>query len=311
MVRGVLLRRQRFELGQLDIARLVHGISHPRLWVHVVEHRGNIIDERIGRCLGHGRSSLGRRVVGVMLRGRAELRTLSASRWLGPGDLCVSDARGAFTSRHEALEESSLSITIEWDREYFGGPPIGEPLLDRLGSAAPVLLEVEALRRSIERAWLDTEANRAVASQLLRVLASLRAEGIDVPKLTEAELAGESAPDVERLSRALDTSLSFTGTRPMMVDLEDITLLSGRTVERTLPEMLRAWGQAPETFRELRSRVRLFQAQLLMSHPAVTTELASRVFGFASPNAFCRAFWKAGLPSPGRIREALGQLSCS
>jgi AraC-like DNA-binding protein len=310
-VQRVLLRRQRFELDPLDIARLVHGVSHPRLWVYVVEHRGSVVDERMCRCLGHGRASLGRQVVGVMLRGRADLRTSSASRWLGPGDLLVSDARGDFTSRHDALEEPSLSITVEWDRGYFGGTAIGEPRLDSLGSAAPVLSEVEALRRSIERAWLDSSTKREVASQLVRVLASLRAQGIDVPQLTDAELVGEPAPDVERLSRAIDTSLSFTRTRPMMVDLEDITLLSARTVERTLPETLRLWGQGHETFRELRGRVRLFQAQMLMSHPAVTTELASRVFGFASPNAFCRAFSKRGLPSPGRIRETLGQLSCS
>ncbi len=307
----MLLRRQRFELDHLDIARIVHGISHPHLWVHVVEHRGSVVDERIGRCLGHGRASLGRRVVGVMLRGRSELRTLTASRWLGPGDLCLCDTRGDFLSRHEALEEPSLSITLEWDREYFGGRSLGEPRLDHLGSIARVLPEVEALRHSIERAWLSAETKREVASQLLRTLASLSAEGIDVPMLTEGELASQVAPDVEGLSRALDTSLSFTGTRPMLVDLEDITRVSGRTVERTLPEIFRIWGQASETFRELRGRVRIFQAQLLMSHPAVTTELGSRVFGFASPNAFCKAFGKAGLPSPGRIRDALGELSCS
>jgi hypothetical protein len=220
----------------------------------------------------------------------------------------LAGARGHLGFRTEGTREPLLSISIEWDAEYFASRPPSGIGIGRLASIHVARQHVRALLVAIEDAWNDVRATPPLTVAVVRVLAALRAEGIELPLVCGRDLVHEPSSAVRRVSRALDIVLTRPGDVPMIIDVETLLGLSGRTIERRLPEVIALWGQVPTTFRELRVSHRLFQAALAMSHPAATTEGTARLCGFATPNALCRSFREAGLPSPGRIRQCLREL---
>jgi AraC-like DNA-binding protein len=287
--------------------RLVHGAYHPKLWIFIGQQRDAVVDERLA-TLGVRRPTLGRRYLGFLLGGDTRVTFGGSDRWFRPGAVVTADARGELGFRTEGTREPLLSISIEWDAEHFGSRRAGGMGVGRLTAIPACRVRVDAVLAAIESAWEDPCATPVLTASVVSLLASLRAEGLDAPRVDAADIAYEPSALERRLSRALDTVLTLRESAPMMTDVESLLGLSGRTVERHLPGVLALWGQSPATFRELRGRHRLFQAALAMSHPAATTEQTARLCGFATPNALCRSFLKAGLPSPGRIRERLHAL---
>jgi AraC-like DNA-binding protein len=302
---AMLASYQRLANERVGLHRLFHGAFHPRMWVHIVENRGCISDDRVAACLSVGRPPKGRRLLGLRLRGLGRVRVGETEHWGGPGTVYAADGRAGFATRDESPDGPSLSLNIDWDREYFGSRSVGGLLVGKLSNVPQLVAECEDLREAIEAAWVDPSADARMANAAAGLCSVLRAEGYDVPAVRAAELRGGSSPQVEALSRALDMALCMTDERPAQVDLEERVGMSARTLRRQLPRVLDAWGLQTETFTELRTRIRLFQATLLMSNPNATTELGAQTFGFSSPTAFCRSFLLRGLASPGRIREAL------
>jgi AraC-like DNA-binding protein len=246
--------------------------------------------------------------VGFLLGGDTRVRFAGSERWCRPGTIGTADSRGELGMRTEGTREPLLSIGIEWERDFFGSRPFGGFDLARLTRVEEMRRRVQALLGAIEQAWIDPRATPLLSASVASLLAILRADGLDLPRVEAADLAHEPSAMVRRLSHALDLVLTLRESLPMMTDVESLVGMSGRTIERHLPSVLALWGQSPETFRDLRVRHRLFQAMLAMSHPAATTEETARLCGFATPNALCRSFLNAGLPSPGRIRERLHAL---
>lgn len=81
------------------------------------------------------------------------------------------------------------------------------------------------------------------------------------------------------------------------------------TVHRRLLEFNERYSfQNDGGWRETLWKWRLFTGSVLMSVPGARTEQVASILGYASPKAFCYAFSRAGLPSPGSIRSALQQL---
>jgi len=302
---------QSFVVERPDVVRRFHGAYHPRLWVHVVEQTG-CTDEALLPNLAAGRPREGRRLVGVVLGGVSRVRFVDGTtHTLVAGDATTCDGRGSFRSRAESTEhEPSLSITVDWDASYFASPRLGAPRAFRVGSPAKLRQAVDAMRAMIELAWREPARQPLVAARVSELLHLLAAEGLDVPACTARDLAVDLDDDVLEMSRSLDRALSRTVDVPMLVDVEQASGVSARTVQRTLPRVLEAWGQAPDGFRALRTRVQLWRACLVMSHPNATTERAAEVTGFSTPNALCRVFAKHELPSPGRVRERLRAAAC-
>jgi AraC-like DNA-binding protein len=283
---------------------MTHAAYHPRLWVCVAQQHDAVVDERLA-ALGVRRPTRGRGYAGFLLGGDTRVRLGESERWFQSGAVVRADARGHMGFRTEGMREPLLSISLEWDADYFGSRDAGTLREGRLGSERALRSRVAELLSSIETAWSDARATHALTDAVVDLLAALRADGVDVPNVAPADLSHDTPPIERRLSRALDEVLTLRECHPRMTDLESLVGLSGRTVERHLPGVLTLWGLLPVTFRELRGRQRLYQAALAMSHPAATTERTARLCGFATPNALCRSFLRAGLPSPGRIREAL------
>jgi AraC-like DNA-binding protein len=305
---GMLASVQRFEVAELGVRRVVHAAYHPRLWIFVAQQSDAVMDERLGR-LAVRRPTVGRAYVGFLLGGDTRVRSVAGDeRWFAPGAALAADARGQLGMRTEGTREPLLSISIEWDKDFYGTRATGGARTGCLASIAATREQVDALLLAIEEAWSDAGGEVRLAAAAASLLGMLRADGFDLPTVEPADLVHDVGAVERSLSHALDTVLALRDSRPMMTDVESLLGLSRRTVERHLPAVLTLWGQLPETFRDLRGRHRLFQAALAMSHPAATTERTARICGFATANALCRSFLHAGLPSPGRIRQRLHEL---
>lgn len=310
----MLVSVQRFAPEVLDARRSFHGAFHPHLWIHVVEQVG-CLDEALFPHLGSARPSAGRRLVGLSLAGHSLARFDEQSVANAPGHGIACEGRGTFRGRAESVGATSArSVNIDWDAAHFGEARTGRELV-RVSSLAELTHRVDALVSAITRAWDAPTETREVAAQAASLLALLRAEGIAVPRVTPEDLSWQAPPELRATSRALDRTLSLTRAMPMLVDAEAAAGLSMRTIQRWLPRVRRAWGYdddaiatAPDGFRAFRRRTQTARACLFMSRPGATTEGAARVLGFASPNALCRAFADAGLPSPGQVRGRLRAL---
>jgi AraC-like DNA-binding protein len=259
--------------------------------------------------------------VGFSLGGGSWVRVPGARTMVHrPGEGTVCDGRGSFRSRADAIQydgrcEPALSVTIDWNATTFGSRSFGAPSSFRLSAIDPVRGAVLSLRRAIEDAWTRTGGSREMTEGVCDLLARLRAEGLEMPRIEPRDLESSVDAQLFATSRALDRALSRTEEMPMLVDVHDGMGVSSRTIQRMVPRVLAAWGQAPPDtrwgFRALKNRALLVRACTLMSHPEATTERVAEIVGFSTPNAFCRAFAERGLPSPGRVREELRALEAA
>ncbi|MFO0670642.1 MAG: hypothetical protein U0235_13590 [Polyangiaceae bacterium] len=303
---GVLVSVQRFRAPAIDARRDFYGAFHPRLWIHVVDQIG-CLDEALFPNLGAARPQAGRRLVGLSLSGISHARFSERTFVSEPGAGVTCDGRSAFRGRAESLDDvSARSIVIDWDVRHFGGPRAGGTEAVRVSSLARLAAHVDALVLAIARTFRDERGPRLEEASAA-LLGFLHAEGLDVPRLTAADLIVPPEPELQAMSRALDQALSLTDEMPMLVDVEATAGASIRTIQRWLPRIRKAWGHDDDGdgFRALRARVVAARACLFMSRPGATTEGAARFLGFASPNALCRRFAEAGLPSPGQVRQRL------
>ncbi len=298
----MLLSVQQFEIPQILLARRLWTISTNGLWVHVVRQRGMGADEDIAAGLGFGRPPDARNLVGVALRGRAFVRQGlggDTAHECAAGDAIVMPGRGSFRAGILASDEESFSINIEIDRSTYEQAP-NAPTFMKVRDLPRVTNDVELLVRAIENEWRNPEAGPLARKHLETLLATLSYEGLPVPRVLPRSQTNDDR-NMRRMARAIDQTLSLSRSMPMLVDVENLTERSIRTVQRKFPELCSVWGQRAESFRAHRQRTQLARAVGAMSNPRATTELVSRALGFSSPNAFCRAMNSNGLPSPGSI----------
>jgi len=303
----MLFSVQKFEIGSLGIKRQVWGVSAPGLWIHVVSLRGIGQNESLVPALGFGRPLGTRNSVGLSVAGRCVVRYGQGKAVeCAAGEVAVFPGRSSFRSAVEATDEVTLSMHIETDRSLFPAP-LFAPSFGRLGMIDEVRAGIESLSDAIEAAWRPSSAAHLVDGALSHLFARLRASGVPVPP-RESWLGADFAPQVQRCGRAVDLALSQTDSRAMLVDVERFGGISARTVERAFPDLCAALGQQPESFRAYTQRVCLVRACGAMENAKATTEGVAHAMGFSSPNAFCRAMARAGLPSPGAVRRLSREL---
>jgi hypothetical protein len=304
----VLLSVQSFEIPEIGVHRRSWAIDGPGLWVRLVAQTGLGVDEDLVRLLGFGRSVSARTLIGVALAGRAALR-MGGGRGheLLAGEGIVVPGRTAFSNRMEARPETSFSLTVEIDSELWGTAAT-TPSVFRLSDLPRVTRMANALCLAVERAWTEPAARPLVETALRDLFSRLAQEGLPLPAIDPRGFVPLS-PSLARIARAVDIALSQHGSRAMIVDVNDESALSARTLQRALPALCAAWGQSVESFREHTRRSLLARACWAMTNPKATTELVARSVGFSTPNAFCRAMSTYGLPSPGRVRQRFLELA--
>jgi hypothetical protein len=301
----MLLSVQRFEVAELGVERVFSGVFHPAIWIHVVALRGATVDERLTRALGAARPTSGRRLVALCLDGDSRVWR-PIERTFDAGCALACNGRSTLAGATNALERPSLTLNVDWDARAFGSSLEGAIESGRLSAHDRVRKLTIDLASRIATAWKSAVAAPLVGQAVEALLDALRSEGFDVPRVRASDLGGYET--LQDAGRAVDVALSTPGSLPAVCDVERELGASLRTVQRRLPEVLSAWGYASAGFRDVRRQLSLFRACAVMSHPRATTELGARAIGFASPNAFCRAFQQRGLPSPSRVRELLHEL---
>jgi len=301
----MLVSSQTFEVRSLGVSRRFWGVYARGLFVHVVHQRGLGIDEDLVPTLGYGRRAEGSVMIGLDLEGTSVTRMNGTSRETTAGTVMLLPGRGVYSGHLEPSDNVSWSIVVEIDGRVHPCAKV-VPEVARLASTTAAKAVVTRLCEDVERAADE----RACVPSVEALFEFLRAEGLPVP-IVDLRAGPRLAPSLVRLQRAIDGALSLTDERPMVVDVENESGLSSRTLQRAMPALCGLWGQREESFRDHARRVLLGRACSLMVSPRATTQMVARVLGFASPNAFCRAMTRYGLPSPGAVRERFRALAAA
>jgi AraC-like DNA-binding protein len=200
---------------------------------------------------------------------------------------------------------SAHTLEIDWDAGSAAGQQLCSNLeLGRL--APPTMTALESLSTTLRS--VRTEMTDAIEPAVARALSALGAEGFPLREnaLDEA-LARPRAAD-QKLWTALDRALTRLEISPDTQDIVADLGWSRRTLARRLrglDQRYHIYGDAGIDWRSQRDWYRLLVASMFLSHPESTTRAVSRMVGYRSPEALCHAFARAGLPSPGAIREAV------
>lgn len=302
----MLVSVQRFAVDAFSMERTVWALYGRGLWIHILHQRGMGSDENLVPGLGYGRPTETRNVLGFTLTGRSFIRhgegTLVERV---AGDTLSAPGRAAFRSGMHAKSDVSFSMNIEVDR-LMHDERAASVAFGRLSSGVLTATRhlTTALTAAIEVAWSTVGAQSMLRVALSRLFAHLRREGFSLPDPSAVQFQEDPARlrQLQTVGRSVDIAVSQIGTRPMLIDVEGSLAISARTIQRAFPALCAVWGQQAESFGPYSRRIRLARACSAMTSAGATTEAISRIIGFASPNAFCRAMAVAGLPSPGDVR---------
>jgi hypothetical protein len=153
-----------------------------------------------------------------------------------------------------------------------------------------------------EPGWGGPHVSHAMAGLFER----LGALGIRVRRFEPRELDVE--PRIARSARGIARAL-FECDRPAVCDLEEKLGVCARHASRHFDTVARHLEMRQRTWTRLRNSIRLGFATVFMTAPSATTERVAAMHGYSGPTAMCRAFARAGLPSPGSVRAAVARLA--
>lgn len=192
-----------------------------------------------------------------------------------------------------------LTLEIDWDPGGVGGALRQEVIRGTLSPEA--LARAGQLSEALTTRPLDESA--AVAA-----LVALEGDGLPfAPDRLQPELA-HASPEDQRLMDALDDALCRLEQSPDTDDLAGALGCTRRTLTRRLRRLAKhhRMYERAEDWRTERDFYRGLVAMMFLSHPDATTKSVARLLGYRFAEALCHAFRRAGLPSPGRVRSALG-----
>ena len=249
-----------------------------------------IQDERTTRPLGHGVGTSLQRV-SVVLRGSSRIGLAGVAHSLRPGHF----VRGGI---EEMVVESFEGEVVEFD---FAAHAAGVQQVGVLSArvVATIARLGEALRGAEER-----QVHTAIVSA---ADALSREVSPDVAAVAPARLAEDR---LCAFSRVMDHTLTHLDSSPHTTDIENTLSISRRTLTRTSHAFHTRFSMSgierKTDWRAIRDLYRSVVGAILMTNRHVTTEQASRALGYSSSAAFCHAFERRGLPSPGAIRALAG-----
>lgn len=260
--------------------------------IRAVEIRGLVQDERLlGSPMGSHRSRLT-----VLLAGDATVFAGDQPLVLAPGGFVASSRIGATRSR----AANCRILEIDWDSGWAGGGVLESDLV-RGTLSEPTLARLEQFARALG-------APELAPAPALAAFRALARDGLPFDlRALERELT-PSALDDRRVMDALDTVLCRLEHSPDTQDLIALLGFTRRTLSRRLRQLSECYRMDAGAYdwRSERDVYRGIVAAMFLSHPDATTIGVSRMLGYRSAEALCHAFRRAGLPSPGRVRRALG-----
>lgn len=303
-----MLLHQRFcDVPQLGVHLRCHHIISSRLRVSIWGQKGALIDNRllpyaydekpIARWF---EESPPRSVVFIELEGRTEMHWRGKRGVeLGPGGGIVQRKDHGGPPRQQGLQ-----LGIEWESGSIGGCVQSISDLRFTGRDLARLAQAASVIQG------ESRVGPRVVQAVRKILDVLRSCGLPLEKFEAEELVEPIDPGMEAVNTALGKVLTTRlSVGPTIQDMEAMTGMSRRHLQRTFSRYLR-YGHFPWSigWRDFLRHWRLSTGTALMSTERATTEGVARILGYSSPEALCRAFADAGLPSPGNIRAALRAL---
>ena len=281
-----------------------HELLHPRFRVRVISSRNVAADEILLFSPGdHGPERVGwsgpgeRPRIAVLLDGVAEMRVRDRLHPLLPGDVLLNRRLADCCKRMSGPRATFLAV--DWEVGSLGTRSPHDVSCGRLSPAERG--QLLSLATALTRADLGPLAQAQTFAALLETLRAFGAP-FDPPDARAWE-TDAPPPAAHRLLATLDLALSTLSQRPMTCDLEGALGVSRWHVQRHFAPMASRYALNGATWRTLRQRWRLGMAFFLGTSAAATTESIARAVGFGSPNALCRAFADARLPSPGEVKH--------
>lgn len=292
----MLLSRRIRNVALLDARMEDHNVYHSKFRVGVEIRRGVTRDWALWpESLRRGHESRRSSAI-ISLTDGLGIRSLGRERLLRRGE-CLLDLRKHCWGVRE--EDRAISLVVEWEPGHFGRSI--DTSFETLRISPRGLEALQRAAATIAGTRSSIELRQAVRD----VFAVLRSHGVPLHLPPESAFV-EAVPEHEVvLARIIDRALSHRGDRVGMVDLEDLSGWSERSLRRHLRQYLRKYHFNALAWRELYRRWRLSTGLALMGAAKATTESVAEYLGYSSPTAFCRAFASAGLPSPGSIRRLL------
>jgi transcriptional regulator GlxA family with amidase domain len=121
-------------------------------------------------------------------------------------------------------------------------------------------------------------------------------------------LVGEPTDQDRLLAQGFEEQLeNLTSHSAIGFEIVDSMHLSERQLRRLVGDFYARYGINARSWRDVRNRMRVQTAVLLLSRPELTVAQVAREAGYASPNALARAFSKAGFPPPAIVRQRLSE----
>jgi AraC-like DNA-binding protein len=277
----------------------IHDVTHPLFRVRVVQT--SVIYDDALLCQSVPWSGFGHRPqLCVLLQGAMRLRQGPVERWIRPGHFAVGRS---IESLYTRIIPDALMLYVDWDGRALGGIPhpglpdgvLGETDREFLHNAASQLLSAHG----------EAIASRPVVEAIVD---RLRAVGLPFHRNLIPDLSTTISLRDSLLARVLGHRLSMLQQSPGLIDLQSDLMLSPRQTERAIAAFCERHGQNGENWRTLLDRWRIVAAMVLLELPRSRTEDVARQVGYSSPTVLCRAFQRASLPSPSRLRESLKDL---
>lgn len=221
------------------------------------------------------------------------------TRGQAPGrDLRAGDVRTFATWDHalrRTLSRHTDALVVAWRSS--GRAARGEPAVTS-GRLSPIDL---ARARAFAAALSDARSDPGSAAGEL--LAMLSSSGLPVRPV--AREAWATSPLDARIADALSATVFTPGTLATAKVLAAQLGMDEKPTLRAINDYLRRLHLTVRSWQAYATRIRVDLGLFAMSAPGARTEEIARLLGFSSPTAFCHAFTRAGLPSPGAIRDIL------
>jgi hypothetical protein len=297
----MIVSRRFFSWNDVVIKRWL--IRHPSFLIKVVGSRGVCSEDRLWE-----RAKLWAVVpdwpcVGLPLRGHGVMRAGDAAMPMQRGFLGWVRRGSDFRARTEPTD--GFAVFVQWDPNVFGE-----------GSEVPIArerIDPRDLERfsTIASAISAPDATHAtIAANISEMFQLLGARGMFNSRPPMADLLRTPPPRLLHVGTAIDTVLSRSGSRPMVVDLSGALGCSERQARYLVREYADAYAlQGAREWRTLVNVWTTYLAGLLMTAKNATTERVAALLGYGSPNALCHALTNAGLPSPGEMRRIVHELA--
>lgn len=265
------------------------ALRRPDVTLRRTDYRGFVVDETVLTKVFPWTLRADRLQVLLVVDGHVRWNGLE----LGPLDVAL------LRPEHQSLArfEGTRFIDVEWGAAS-DAASIAPARPSRVGAVSP------EVATSLLAALADASRPQREVFEL--AFRSLHAAGAPFGALSATSLRGAPSERDVRIARAIEAQLGSLATRADTANLGELAELSPRQLQRIFLEFVERYGLNSGNWRNMRNRLRLQVAAVLLGDSERTVAGIASEVGYASAPALARAFAAAGFPPPTEVRRLLG-----